>query len=510
MHILGNSDTKGDYKQLPTEDDQDQTASGSSERQAGPLLPRFEDHATDELATSGELTSNQDPPPEFTTYEPTYFTGGQGHVISHDPHLNEDGEALYRFLLSQANIPPQLFLHCRGDHTEWRNREVVRFENGKRVVAMESYTETVVDFDFTIDVSSYIMPNPNGPLIWSVSDHEAAYRGKMIREVDNKPHTQQTNEDEHVDVETALVQHTLDTVRPTMGIVERWRHRRRRATKKEREQSAWSRNAHHKWGIPPWQSIVGQEHGLQSSIESDHLREQHQLTSDPSLRRMIVRDEVEIPKPNKTLREWADEYCASNKMLKEFVFEKKVYGWNLESLQNSVIQAIHSSHYQHQPKVSWNMVGSEISVMPDTRLARMLTRKWLMFFLWITLIYPLFIWPFKRFHSRGGGEWRVAGSAFAMSTWVHKADSTPGETVEQYSERTAGTKSSANARPPLLRATASGVCEHQGTREGEWFAEWEDTIMNLVMNRTQAVEPIRHPCGSVRTAGIGLDGYYRD
>ena len=33
----------------------------------------------------------EEQPPEFMPYEAESFTTGDGHVVSHDPHLNEDG-----------------------------------------------------------------------------------------------------------------------------------------------------------------------------------------------------------------------------------------------------------------------------------------------------------------------------------------------------------------------------------------------------------------------------------
>ncbi|KAI0052871.1 hypothetical protein FA95DRAFT_1553158 [Auriscalpium vulgare] len=37
-----------------------------------------------------------------------------------------------------------------------------------------------------------------------------------------------------------------------------------------------------------------------------------------------------------TLRQWADHYCASNKTLKEFVYTKTVYGWDLGNLRQKI------------------------------------------------------------------------------------------------------------------------------------------------------------------------------
>ncbi|KAJ7630912.1 hypothetical protein FB45DRAFT_1152362 [Roridomyces roridus] len=73
-----------------------------------------------------------DSPPAFTPYEAECFTSG-GNLISHDRHLGEDGEALYRFIWS--NPPPHY-----------------------RLSAMKQ---------------------------WSVDDSEPVYRGSMVREIDS-------------------------------------------------------------------------------------------------------------------------------------------------------------------------------------------------------------------------------------------------------------------------------------------------------------------------------------
>jgi len=36
----------------------------------------------------------EEQPPEFVPYESKIFTTGDGHIVSHDPHLNEDGSFL--------------------------------------------------------------------------------------------------------------------------------------------------------------------------------------------------------------------------------------------------------------------------------------------------------------------------------------------------------------------------------------------------------------------------------
>jgi hypothetical protein len=77
------------------------------------------------------------------------------------------GEALYRFLLSQAEIPPAFLVHCRGTHTR-----SVSSSSGSG-----SSTETVTDFSFYI--GQRVLPQATQ---WTVGDDEPVYRGRMVRE----------------------------------------------------------------------------------------------------------------------------------------------------------------------------------------------------------------------------------------------------------------------------------------------------------------------------------------
>ena len=103
----------------------------------------------------------EQPPPKFTPYKAEFFISGR-EIVSHDPHLNEDGafttqcsfinmklttlkgEALYRFLLSQAKRRPDYYLHLRGTHEEKKSRIVSDTDlNGDTTLETEHYTETV-------------------------------------------------------------------------------------------------------------------------------------------------------------------------------------------------------------------------------------------------------------------------------------------------------------------------------------------------------------------------------
>lgn len=244
-----------------------------------PPPPVFEDSVHDPVLHVSDsevvVPLGGEEPPTFAPYEASYFTSGNGSVISHDPHLNEDGmslhtcttlaysstgEALYRFLLSQASIPPQIVLHCSGSHDETRTRTIHHEHNGQPRMKTEEYTESVVDFDFKIDVGQYITGDP---IHWSVADSAPTYRGRMFREVG-------------VDDE------------------------RRKATKSERKAAKSWEDERARRGFPPW-------------IGSDYAWRLDQ----PS-----VMHTDSVLKSSWTLRRWADDYCSSRKFLKEFDYEK--------------------------------------------------------------------------------------------------------------------------------------------------------------------------------------------
>ncbi|KAF7347856.1 hypothetical protein MVEN_01543200 [Mycena venus] len=349
------------YKAQPSEEEQELLSAAAS----GSSPPPFQDEPSPpsgmliDLSDSTEvIPGGEEPPPEFTPYEAECFNTGSGNIVSHDPHLNTDGEALYRFLLSQSTIPPIFRLHCRGTHTETRRRHVTthRGQDGRTRTRTESYTETVVDFDFYIDASHF-----SGPVHWSVDDSEPAYRGGMVREVDSP-------------------------------------EGKRKATRAESKLfKSWvgDRTAR---GLPPW------------------------VTSPETFQENMSTGAI-VLKSSRTLRQWADEYCASPKYLKEFTYEKGKqfpfhyayrpnhlarllvpYGWNIRQLENAVRASIVASPYHGDVEVQFATSASKVYIRPDNRLSRMLSNKWLKFLSIILLIFP-FIWLFKRFHSRGGGTW---------------------------------------------------------------------------------------------------------
>lgn len=71
-------------------------------------------------------------------------------------------------------------MHIRGDHQETRWRTVSRTRNGETRTEQESYTETVVDFDFVLGLDRYILPDVAQ---WSALDTDPVYRGRMVEDI---------------------------------------------------------------------------------------------------------------------------------------------------------------------------------------------------------------------------------------------------------------------------------------------------------------------------------------
>ncbi|KAJ8454977.1 hypothetical protein ONZ51_g12713 [Trametes cubensis] len=345
-----------------------------------------------------------------------YKINDLGEMVSHDPVLNQDGDALYRFILT----------HARADGT---TKDIEHSEK-----------ETVTDFDFVIGISQHISV---GPYHWSVPDAQAAYRGKLQLEVDR-------------------AQHGHD---PERGQVNT---KRELASDEEiaavNQQAAYQKEH----GLPPWATVA-------AGVD---------LTLPYSTTAML--------QSPRSLREWTDEYCRSDKVLKKFKYEKRVYGWDTDQLEAAVRDIILETGYSGSHVVTFITWRNVIVVYPDNYLARVLDYKWVKIALWVLLIYP-FIWLFKNYHESGGGKWQVCGGAYAIKYWDTNTAAPPDPEASDGDQSAEG-----------IVQTPRGPARVVGLKEGEWFKRWERTIRLRVKSRFQSEQLLTTPDADV--AGQ-LDGY---
>ncbi|TFK30415.1 hypothetical protein FA15DRAFT_579916 [Coprinopsis marcescibilis] len=424
-----------------------------------------ETHALLEAGSSnvGQLLS--DAPPTFSTYEATYFEVGNGDICSHDPHLNSDGEALYRFLLEQSNRRPFTRANLRGTHTETRTRWVSHTDsNGRTRQKSETYTETVTDFDFCVDI---FPPSELEHVQWSVPDTEPTYRGKMVRELE-------------------------DTPSPSLAGI---RREKRKATRKENRLSRKWNAERYATGLAPW-----------TPREALHSYQ------------VLARVEVTPLQSSKTLRRWADEYCASPKCLKEFEYDLKITSWEMSRVEHALRAMVMAAPYDGDINITFTKHRSKIYIRPNNTLSELLSNGWIKFLAIILFIYP-FIWLFKRFHSRGGGKWKVCGAAYPMKKWVPVdgteslpideegspsgsdlppyspfADDTPApppQTTKPHPYPGAGTPS----EPIVNSLSASDANEKKllGIPEMQWLRTWNAPITRAVVTKHRSSTPLLHP-----------------
>lgn len=387
-------------------------------------------------------------------------------------NLFQLGEALYRFLLSQTASSPSHRISCRGTHSESRHRWVSeRGSDGRSRSRQETYTETVTDFDFCID----IVPNvPVQPVQWSVEDNEPAYRGLMVREFEGSAGTG------------------------------------RQVAKGQQLKSCkeWEKKRN-ELGLPPWVQEVDMNITGGGPIEClDGLRS------------------------SKTLRQWADEYCASPKYLKEFVYKKVsffsaqklfsllklvnpfltqvLYGWNMQQIESAFRSTIESSPYNGSLEINVTPYGSKVYIRPNNAVSRMLSNKWLKFLSIILLIFP-FIWLFKRFHSHGGGRWEVCGAAYPLKQWVPldsgEVDSDTLPPYNPFSTSSALTTTTPTQTVQRHMLTPTGPKKLLGLKEGEWFRNWEGVIIRAVIGRYQSPIPLSRDVSGLPARSLDLDGY---
>ncbi|KAE8356269.1 hypothetical protein BDV28DRAFT_116475 [Aspergillus coremiiformis] len=102
--------------------------------------------------------------------------------ITLSPFLSQDPSALHSLISHEARLPPQPVLSVRGVHQETRATRNDRNESNNEN-RNETRTESVVDFDFRIDMANYLIGNVDRDPDWHElhvardGDGEKLYRG---------------------------------------------------------------------------------------------------------------------------------------------------------------------------------------------------------------------------------------------------------------------------------------------------------------------------------------------
>lgn len=163
---------------------------------------------------------------------------------------------------------------------------------------------TVTDFDFVLDLSVILRINPN-PEIWTLDHTVPGYRGSMYKEVlqiDDPNEKKKTNFWKRLGQrirgrnrgQVRLPDNDLESNDTKEDLI-KWRA----ATRKERRRldnfSRWRAT----WGLAPWTPMSAYQ-------EYDTEDVQYPVSAHPSM----------------TVRQWADDYCHSQKIMKEFNFKK--------------------------------------------------------------------------------------------------------------------------------------------------------------------------------------------
>ncbi|EWC46550.1 hypothetical protein DRE_04273 [Drechslerella stenobrocha 248] len=253
-----------------------------------------------------------EPPPDFTPYIAEHSEHPKsGQVTSYDSHLNEDGEALYRFLLTQNMFSPRPQVRMRGTHVEEHHHYHHRNSDDG---STRSSTEhrTVVDFDIIMNFQSLILIEPGQQGIMQVVDDELkTYRGGRFRK--------------------------------TGG----------------------------------------------------------------SIRSLPIGTPI-IPK---TMRDWADNYCADRAICKEFVMEKICPGYDTKYLETQLYQLIQSTNYGGDIQITFPTTHSKVKVRPANKLTQLRYNRAARWFCYLTFLW-LITWPLLWFMTR---KYNVVRSVWPMS-----------------------------------------------------------------------------------------------
>ncbi|ORY88123.1 hypothetical protein BCR35DRAFT_330332 [Leucosporidium creatinivorum] len=459
---------------------------------------------------------------------PAYTMDRNGNIVTHDPKLNSDPQALLRFLRLHAASPPTFSVYVRGSHTE--TREVTTWEvgkHGRQHRRSRHEKQEVEDFEWSINASDCVeqgLGSAKGGggsirgVLYPVGGWEVVHRGGPWATREATAHELAKNEGaiRLEDAEEGVGFAGLGDEAKKKWKEERWRHASLRARRKlERE-----RREREKRGYPGFthpSSLVDMDddhrpHGDRlehpALLYKSHwvdLVETHSsvplnLTSVGAAALPTAYDALaeERDQREDEVREIVEAYCACKHQLKELVVERELYGWNLDLLEKG-LRSIISRTYGGTIQIAFRTTPLSITVRPNSFLSRLFSLHVLWkLVLWIFLIYPvLLIYEFF-----AGRRWNNLRCAFPLTRWRRlpplasssAASSSAGpssSTTNPTQQEMLALAASLSARRPPKVAQLPGPSAAEpnnsfvymiGTQEGEWMRKWESAVVDAVRN----------------------------
>ncbi|KAE8542197.1 hypothetical protein D1P53_001682 [Cryptococcus gattii VGV] len=257
-----------------------------------------------------------------------------------------DPDLLYDWLRLMAMEPPKVTIQCYGSHMETCEQDTFVMENGTHHTLKRGETQTIVDFDFTIDLSDIVNHPDNLSNIhlytafpWDItqrgtyrSSYSASYRPPKHYHgpLDNAVYADEDELYESLLTSSDGFNTTLPGLPP--------KPQEQKKDKKWREYRNWK-------GIPGWvkrEDVPEFEKGKDKGKDKDKRKDRKKDKRRGSEGENVVMDnqdsDVDVEqarneginnmKPN--LRAWCLAYCDDRGLLKEFILKKQLCGWDFD------------------------------------------------------------------------------------------------------------------------------------------------------------------------------------
>jgi hypothetical protein len=127
------------------------------------------------------------------------------------------------------------------------------------------------------------------------------------------------------------------------------------------------------------------------------------------------------------LREWCHRYCASHAGLKTLTLERRVTGWDFDSLGHRIETLIRDTNYRGRLSVTFPVRGARVAVYNDCRTNRWRLTKWIEMLFVFTLLFVL-SWPYLLLRTK---RWDVVYAHWSFSRVVPAGDA-DGRSVQRY------------------------------------------------------------------------------